>query len=193
VRGTDFATIPARVPYLQPESELVAAWRDRLPAGAVRIGVHWQGNKEYGADHRRSFELALFAPLTTIPGVQLISLQKGAGLEQLECLPAGATVHTLGEDFDAGADAFVDTAAVMQELDLIVSSDSAVVHLAGALGRPVWILLAHLPDWRWLLDREDSPWYPTARLFRQPKPGDWQSVFRRVADEVAVLAQATRL
>jgi tetratricopeptide (TPR) repeat protein len=188
VRGADLATIPAEVPYLHAEDERVARWRNRLPAGHIRIGIHWQGNKEYGADHRRSFALAHFAPLAGIPGVELISLQKGGGAEQLAALPSGMTVHTLGEDFDAGPDAFIDTAAAMQELDLIVSSDSAVVHLAGALGRPVWILLPHTPDWRWRLEGEDSPWYPTARLFRQKGSGDWESVFERVADEVAAMA-----
>lgn len=190
LRGTNLETIPSAVPYLRPEEERVAAWRDRIPTGLVRIGIHWQGNKEYGKDHRRSPPLAFFAPLATIPGVKLISLQKGDGLEQLSSLPAGMTVHMPGDDFDSGPDAFVDTAAIMQQLDLVVSSDSAVVHLAGALGRPVWIVLPHLPDWRWMLGREDSPWYPTARLFRQPISGDWGSVFKRVADEVRALVQA---
>jgi hypothetical protein len=189
VRGTDLSTVPSEVPYLLSESKRVAQWRDRLPA-AFRIGIHWQGNREYGADHRRSFALAHFGPLAAIPGVQLISLQKGDGLQQLASLPSGMKIYTLGDDFDSGPDAFIDTAAVMQELDLVVSSDSAIVHLAGALGRPVWILLSHLPDWRWLLERDDSPWYPTARLFRQEKSGDWEGVFRRVADEVAALARA---
>jgi tetratricopeptide (TPR) repeat protein len=192
VRGTDLSTIPSDAPYLHPEAERVAHWRGRLPAGLIRIGIHWQGNKEYGSDHRRSFPLAEFAPIAAIPGVALISLQKGEGLAQLASLPPGMKVHTLGDDFDSGADAFVDTAAVMQELDLIVSSDSAIVHLAGALARPLWVMLPHLPDWRWLLDREDSPWYPTARLFRQMKSGDWSDVFRRAADEVAALAAAKR-
>jgi tetratricopeptide (TPR) repeat protein len=185
VLGTNAATIPHEVPYLRAESEHTARWRARLPAGDFRIGIHWQGNREYGADHRRSFALGYFAMLAGIPGVELISLQKGDGLEQLSGLPSDMIVHTLGDDFDSGPDAFIDTAAVMQELDLVVSSDSAIVHLAGALGRPVWILLAHLPDWRWFLEREDSPWYPTARLFRQKTSGDWGDVFRRVAEEVS--------
>jgi tetratricopeptide (TPR) repeat protein len=190
LRGTDVPTIPADVPYLHPESERVARWRDRLPPGPFRIGIHWQGNKEYGSDHRRSFSLAQFAPLAAIPGVELISLQKGDGLDQLASMPSGMKVHTLGDNFDSGSDAFVDTAAVMQELDLVVSSDSAIVHLAGALGRPVWVMLPHLPDWRWLLERSDSPWYPSARLYRQRTSGDWEEVFRRAADDVAALARA---
>jgi tetratricopeptide (TPR) repeat protein len=191
VVGTDIPTIPSDVPYLRPEAERGARWRERLPQG-FRVGIHWQGNRDYGADHRRSFPVALFAPLAGIAGVQLVSLQKGEGLEQLRALPAGMLVHTLGDDFDAGADAFVDTAAVMQELDLVVSSDSAVAHLAGALARPVWVLLPHTSDWRWLLDRTDSPWYPTARLFRQPHPGEWEPVFRLVAEEVAALVRRKR-
>ena len=97
------------------------------------------------------------------------------------------TVATLGDEFDSGPDAFIDTAAVMMNLDLVVTSDTSIAHLAGALGRPVWIALRHVPDWRWMLDREDSPWYPTARLFRQRRPGDWDDVAERMATELARL------
>jgi hypothetical protein len=109
--------------------------------------------------------------------VRLISLQKNDGIEQLRALPDGMKVETLGEEFDAGADAFLDTAAVMANLDLVVSSDTAVAHLAGALGRPVWLALKKVPEWRWGLERAGSPWYPTMRLFRQRRRGDWSSVF----------------
>jgi len=189
VRGTSLATIPGEAPYLRPEADRIAAWRAGLPQDGLRIGIHWQGNKEYGGDRRRSLALAQFAPLAAIAGVRLISLQKGVGLEPFDSLPPGMTVETLGEEFDGGPDAFLDTAAVMQTLDLVVSSDSAVVHLAGALGRPVWVALPYVPDWRWLLGREDSPWYPTARLFRQPRSGDWESVFRKIAEEAAMLGR----
>ena len=114
-------------------------------------------------------------------GVRLISIQKMDGCADGESLP-GLTM--LGEDFDAGADAFIDTAAVMQNLDLIITCDTSVAHLAGALGRPVFVLLKQVPDWRWLLDREDSPWYPTMRLFRQKERGDWDEVLERVAQAV---------
>ena len=193
VRGTSLATIPGEAPYLLPEADRVAVWRDRLPQDGLRVGIHWQGNKEYGGDRRRSLALAQFAPLAAIAGVRLISLQKGEGLEQIDNLPPGMKVETFGEEFDAGPDAFLDTAAVMQMLDLVVSSDSAVVHLAGALGRPVWVLLPHVPDWRWLLGREDSPWYPTARLFRQPRSGDWESVFLKIAEKAAMLGRTKPL
>jgi ADP-heptose:LPS heptosyltransferase len=107
----------------------------------------------------------------------LISLQKNDGVEQLDDLPSGMRVETLGDDFDFDPDAFVDTAAVMECLDLVITSDTAVAHLAGALARPTWVALKYVPDWRWLLDRSDSPWYPTMRLFRQHRAGDWVSVF----------------
>ena len=118
--------------------------------------------------------------------MRLISLQKNHGLDQLEGLPAGTTVETLG-DFDDGRDAFVDTAAVMENLDLVVTSDTSIAHLAGALGRPTWVALKYVPEWRWLLDREDSPWYPTMRLFRQTADGDWQSVFAKMEQDLRAL------
>ena len=121
----------------------------------------------------------MFRPLTTVPGVRLISLQKGEGEDQV---PAAAfTVETL-PGLDAGPDAFLDTAAVMLTLDLVVTSDTSIAHLAGALGRPVWVALRRVPDWRWLLDRRDSPWYPTMRLFRQTTDGDWTSVFAAMTE-----------
>jgi ADP-heptose:LPS heptosyltransferase len=120
-----------------------------------------------------------------LPGVRLISLQKNNGVEQLENLPAGMRVETLGDDFDSGLDAFIDTAAAMECVDLIITADTAIAHLAGALARPTWVALKHVPDWRWLLDRSDSPWYPTMKLFRQPSPGDWPSVFADIEAELA--------
>ena len=130
------------------------------------------------------------APLARVPGVTLISLQQNAGTEQLAELPAGMAVATQGDAFDAGPDGFVDTAAVMASLDLVVTSDTSIAHLAGALGRPVWIALRHVPDWRWMLDRGDSPWYPTARLFRQRRPGDWSEVAERMAAALSVVPGA---
>ena len=144
----------------------------------------WQGKSTADVDFGRSIPLRSFAPLSRIPGLTLISLQKYDGAEQL-ALPPGMTVETLGAEFDAGSDAFVDCAAVMMNLDLVISSDTAAAHLAGALGRPVWIVLKHVPDWRWMMDREDTPWYPTARLFRQARRDDWDEVFERIAGELA--------
>jgi Family of unknown function (DUF6165) len=172
------------VPYLRAEPERASAWRERLQRDGFKIGIAWQGRPGVAIDKGRSLPLRCFAPLARLPGVRLISLQKNHGLDQLEGLPEGMKVETLGADFDAGSDAFLDTAAVMENLDLVITSDTSVAHLAGALARPVWIVLRHMPDWRWLLDREDSPWYPTARLFRQQRAGDWDEVFGRVAAEL---------
>lgn len=170
--GTTASTIPGRVPYLFPKPDHVAGWRDRLgePVGG-RIGIGWQGTTGR-VDRGRSFALQEFAPLATIENVELLSLQKGAGSEQLD-LPRGWPVTPLG----AHLHSFLDTAAVMELVDVVITSDTAIAHLAGALGRPVWVALKHLPEWRWMLGRDDSPWYPTMRLFRQPRPGDWPAVF----------------
>ena len=152
-----------------------------------RIGICWQGNRQAKVDAGRSFPLRLFEPIAAIPDVRLISLQKNDGVEQLSDLPDSMTVETLGEDFDAGNAAFVDTAAVMMSLDLVVTSDTAIAHLAGALGRPVWLALQQIPEWRWQLDRSDSPWYPTMRLFRQKQRGDWIGVFEEISSELQLL------
>ena len=175
--GTVAENVPADIPYLRSESERIQYWKQRIGIEGFKVGIAWQGNIHSPADAGRSFPLTAFAGLAAIPGVRLISLQKNNGSEQLRSLPAGMKVEALGEDFDAGPDAFVDTAAVMECLDLVVTLDSAIAHLAGALGRPAWLALQFVPDWRWQLDRSDSPWYPTMRLFRQKARGDWQSVF----------------
>jgi ADP-heptose:LPS heptosyltransferase len=116
-------------------------------------------------------------------------LQKNEGVEQLNDLPAAMKVETLGDDFDAGDDAFLDTAAVMETLDLVISSDTSIAHLAGALGRPVWVALKWVPDWRWMLDRPDSPWYPTMRLFRQRTRDDWREPFSHIENAVRGLVR----
>jgi hypothetical protein len=135
-------------------------------------------------DRGRSIPLAAFAPLAAVPGVRLIALQARHGTEQLARLPAGMTVETLGGDYDRGPDSFVDPAAVAEAVDLVVSSDTALAHLAGALGRPTWVALRRVPDFRWLLERTDSPWYPTVRLFRQHTEGDWDGVVGQIAEAV---------
>lgn len=191
--GTTLDTVPADVPYLSPEPDLVERHRGRLPppaAGGLRIGINWQGNPKPGVDLGRSFPLSHFVPLARIPGIQLVSLQKNHGVEQLADLPPDVRVTTLGDDFDGGADAFIDTAAVMASLDLIITSDTAMAHLAGALGRPVWVALKHVPEWRFLLHREDSPWYPTMRLFRQDRPDDWSGVFAKIAAALELLVRS---
>jgi hypothetical protein len=173
--------------YLAAEADLIARWRDRIGTQGFKVGLCWQGNPKGRIDEGRSIPLEKYAPLAAIPGVRLISLQRTHGLEQLKTLPARMTVETLG-DFDTGADAFVDTAAIMNGLDLVITSDTAIPHLAGALGIPAWVALKHVPDWRWMLERSDSPWYPSLKLFRQPKPGDWDSVLAAMADAVHGLA-----
>jgi hypothetical protein len=188
VLGTTLATIPEDVPYLRAEPALVEHWRRELNAvagpGELKVGIAWQGSPGHAKDHYRSVPLTRFAPLAALPGVRLVSLQKGAGSEQLAALGGLFPVVDLGERLDASG-AFLDTAALMQGLDLVVTIDSALAHLAGALGAPVWVALSFVADWRWLLDREDSPWYPTMRLFRQRRPGDWDDVFARLAAALA--------
>jgi tetratricopeptide (TPR) repeat protein len=173
---TTLQNIPADVPYLSAQPERVTAWRRRLSGPGFKIGVSWQGSTiKTGVG--RSFPLQALRNLAAIPGVRLISMQQSTGVEQLHSLPDGMQVETLGDDFDAGPDAFVDTAAVMECLDLVISCDTSIAHLAGALGRPTWVMLKRVPDWRWLLDRTDSPWYPTVEVFRQTVDGRWDDVF----------------
>jgi tetratricopeptide (TPR) repeat protein len=182
---TRLHSIPSMVPYLQADSARVARWRERLGTHGRLIGIRWQGGTSR-ADVGRSFPLHHFESLAGIPGVRLISLQRDAGCEQLRSLPAHWHVEDVGNELDPdAANTFLDTAAVMQCLELIITSDTSVAHLAGALGRPTWLVLKHVPDWRWMLDRDDSPWYPTMRLFRQARAGDWESVFARIRTELA--------
>jgi tetratricopeptide (TPR) repeat protein len=189
--GTHAGNIPADVPYLVAREDLVRDWQGRLGDGnEFRVGICWQGSPTYRGDRQRSVALAYFAALADVRGVRLISLQKGAGTEQWVDVRFPVTI--LGADLDEANGAFMDTAAVMKNLDLVISSDTAVAHLAGALGVPVWVALPKLPDWRWLLDREDSPWYPTMRLFRQEKAGEWGPVFRRIAEALRDLIASRR-
>jgi hypothetical protein len=170
-------------PYLSAEPARVAAWRQRLGGNGLRVGVNWASKSASHQAAQRSFSLAALAPFAAVPGVRLASLQKCVGLDQLGELPPELIVEKL-DGLDDGPNAFVDTAAVMMSLDLVISSDTAVAHLAGALGRPVWVALRSAPDWRWGLDRNDTPWYPTMRLFRQSAGSDWEAVFERMADEL---------
>ena len=170
-------SIPAQVPYLAADPQRTARWRQRLRAlPGLRVGIAWQGNlavEKLIWARGRSIPLAALEPLARLPGVSLVSLQKGPGLEQRRDVPFAERLVDWSADLDHGPDAFLDTAAVMADLDLVISTDTSVAHLAGALGRPVWTLLAASPEWRWGLERSDSPWYPTMRLFRQSTDGDW--------------------
>jgi tetratricopeptide (TPR) repeat protein len=191
--GATADSLAARTPSIRPAAELAAAWRTRLASTeGLKVGIAWQGNPQYPDDRFRSIPLEHFAPLTRIEGVTLFSLQKGFGSEQLAELLEPLPVVDLGPELDGAAGAFMDTAAVMVQLDLVITSDTAVAHLAGALGVPVWVALAHVSEWRWLVDRDESPWYPSMRLFRQTATGDWPGVFARMADNLANLAARER-
>ncbi len=182
---TRLDAVPTDTPYLSAEPALVEKWSKRIGSAGLKIGVAWQGNPHPEADRARSMPLAALAPLAAIEGVRLISLQKGFGEEQLRDLPPPMRVETLGPDFDAGPDAFVDTAAAMAHLDLVVTCDTSIAHLAGAMARPVWVALKVDAEWRWMTDRTDSPWYPTMRLFRQSRRGVWSDVFEGMARELS--------
>jgi Tfp pilus assembly protein PilF len=179
---TSLASIPAQVPYLAAETALVEQWHRELgQGGGFRIGIAWQGNPRYVRDRQRSFRLDQLEPLAHVAGVRLFSLQKGFGAEQIAELDGRLAVTDIGSRFTD----FMDTAAVMRGLDLVITLDSSLAHLAGALGIPTWVAIPNAADWRWLTECEDSPWYPTMRLFRQRRWGDWDEVFVRMAGELA--------
>jgi tetratricopeptide (TPR) repeat protein len=196
--GTRLGSIPGRTPYLGADPDRVTRWAERLARGdGFRVGLVWQGNPDPQVDRGRSIPLALLEPLARIPGVRLISLQKGDAAEQIAAVADRMTVESLGDEFDSGPDAFLDSAAVIANLDLVVATDTAVPHLAGALGRPVWLLLKAQPEWRWLSDRVDTPWYPTMRLYRQNRedPIDearWRAPVERLAADLARLVDGDR-
>jgi tetratricopeptide (TPR) repeat protein len=182
---TTLATIPAKVPYLFADPELIVQWRRQLDGnGVLKIGIAWQGNSKYKEDRLQSIPLIHFAPLATLPHVRLFSLQKGPGVDQLPEATKRFPITELGSRLDEAAGAFMDTAAVIKNLDLVVTADTAIAHLAGALDVPVYLALSCCPDFRWLLDREDSPWYSTMRLFRQRQLGNWAEVFERIVAEL---------
>jgi len=177
VFATRLESIPAQVPYIAADPARVAVWRERL-AGfrGLRVGLVWSGNAEATYNYRRSPGLAALAPLLDCPGVAFFGLQMGGGRAELAAAPPRPAFVDLGNQLAS----FSETAAAMMALDLIVTPCTATAHLAGALARPVWILLSRAPDWRWLLDRDTSPWYPTARLFRQTVQGEWSDPVARL-------------
>jgi tetratricopeptide (TPR) repeat protein len=175
--GTSLASVPAEAPYLHAEAARTAAWAQRIGRQGFRIGICCHGNMKINL--KRNLPLAGFAGLAAIPGARLINLMKDPEPEA-----ADFALESFGPDLDAGPDAFLDTAAVMANCDLIVTSDTSIAHLAGALGRPVFLALRHAPDWRWLATGTRSPWYPTMRLFRQTQRGDWTSVFAEIVEAV---------
>jgi Flp pilus assembly protein TadD len=174
---TDTDAVAMTAPYLQADAELKARWRERLALeDGIHIGIAWKGSPGHPQDCHRSIAPEQFAALAAVHGVQLVSLQPGqrapAALHTLEPLPAASDDQPVS---------FEDTAAIVANLDLVVTCDTAAAHLAGALGVPAWIALPLIPDWRWLLERDDSPWYPSARLFRQTRLNEWSEVFTRIA------------
>ncbi len=180
LHGTRPGNVPAPVPYLRADPARVAAWRQRLdglvPAGFKRVGIVWAGRPTHNNDRRRSTTLASFGPIASVPRMALISLQKGPSADQAGRYFGRAPLVNIGAEIGD----YDDTMALLSSLDQVITVDTSVGHLSAALGRPTWIMLAHAPDWRWLMDREDTPWYPTVRLFRQKMAGDWAEVMRRV-------------
>jgi hypothetical protein len=179
---TTLDTIPNCVPYVFADPTLIAEWHEKLAdVRGYRVGINWHGRVGQLESRKRDVPLSCFARLAELPGVRLISLQKGNRAEL-----AGQARSAIVEfrDIDEAHGAFMDTAAIMMNLDLVITSDTSVAHLAGALGVPVWVALPFVPDWRWLLDRSDSPWYPTMRLFRQKSLGDWAGVFEDIRKEL---------
>ena len=185
--GTRLETVPAEVPYISVPADMEPppfAPAYATQDGALRVGIVWAGSPAHSNDRNRSCPLEPFARLRDIAGVTLFSLQVGPQAAALGALPPGPAIADLGKTFTD----FAATAMAVSRLDLVVTVDTAMAHLVGAMGRPVWVLLPYAPDWRWLLDRDDSPWYPTMRLFRQPRPRDWDEVFARVSAELEGLA-----
>jgi hypothetical protein len=182
ILGIDEANLPGPIPYIPIPAHRRAAWAERLGSSeGLRVGLVWAGNPGFPDDRNRSCALSQLAPLAQVPGVTFYALQKGEPARQAQNPPAEMRLI----DFSADLRDFTDTAAAIQNLDLVISTCTSVPHLAGALGAPVWLALQFAADWRWMLDREESPWYPSMRLFRQPRPGDWASVFTRMAEALA--------
>jgi ADP-heptose:LPS heptosyltransferase len=181
--GTTLESIPSDVPYLSAKADQVENWRNQLgPHARLRIGLVWAGRRHEPVNHTRDVGLEVLDSLTRLD-VEIISLQKEIPDHDRRVLESMPKITSLGEKLSD----FADTAALIENLDLVIAVDSAVAHLAGALGKPVWIMLRHSGEWRWLLERSDSPWYPTARLFRQEDPGDWAGVVSNITQQLQAL------
>lgn len=177
---TKIDNIPAQIPYLSAEASKILFWHDKIKTETFKIGIVWAGNPIHGNDRNRSCALKDFIQLAKIKNVTLFSLQKGPGIEQMKSWPGDMELIDLGQEFED----FTDTAAAIENMDLTISVDTSVIHLAGAMGKTAWALIPCEPDWRWMLNRQDTPWYPTIRLFRQKQYGSWEELFHRVADRV---------
>jgi hypothetical protein len=182
--GTRLENIPNDGPYITAEADRLALWKERLaervPAGLKRIGIAWAGRPTHNNDYNRSVALTTFAPFASVPGIAFVSLQKGDGTAQIPNWPGPAPLI----DFGAQLDTFDDTMAIIAQLDLLVTVDTAIGHFAGALGTPAWIMLPYAPDWRWLMHRADTPWYDSLRLFRPPAIRRWDAIVEQVTREL---------
>ena len=179
----ELKTIPLPEGYLAVSEEVAEAARQQYPGSGMRIGLAWAGNPNHKADAQRSMPLVAFLPLAEMPGITLFSLQKGMAVQQIAPLRGNLPIL----DAASSHSSMAETAALLATLDVVISIDTSIAHLAGAMGKPVWVLLAHLADWRWMERREDSPWYQSAKLIRQPSPGDWESVIQKVIKDLSVL------
>jgi len=182
--GTTVETIPSQIPYIYADSSKAEYWREKLSGPGLKVGIVWAGSAEHGNDRYRSCSLKNFSPLGEIDGVRLYGLQKGPAARQMDEFTETIPVTNISENFND----FTDTAAAIDNLDLVISVDTSVLHLSGAIGKPTWALIPYAPEWRWMLNRQDSPWYPTMRLFRQSNWNDWDSVFRSVTEELKMMA-----
>jgi tetratricopeptide (TPR) repeat protein len=190
--GVSLSSIPVPIPYIFANPELVTFWRDKLRGfSGFKVGIGWRGREGIGPWGLRDIPLDTFSPLAGIPGVRFVNLQHKPSPVDKAIAHSVLQVVDLGDDIDQARGGFMDTAAIMMNLDLVICSDTSLAHLAGALGVPVWLALPHIPDWRWLLDRSDSPWYPTMRLFRQKSPGDWAGVFAEIENALVDYLQGT--
>ena len=181
--GTTLSSIPARIPYIHADLEKVEHWRKNIFGDKIKVGLVWEGKT---TDAKRSCPIESFGGLAEIQGVQWYGLQKGRAADRVADLPGEMGLVNFGEAFED----FSDTAGAIENLDLVITIDTAVAHLAGGMGKPVWVLLKFSPDWRWLMTREDSPWYPTMRLFRQPRPGDWGGVMQNMLEALEVFVKS---
>ena len=185
--GTEVDKIPASKSYLKADAIKISEWSEKLKSDNFKIGICWQGSK---ISINRSFPLSLFKKISMIPGIELISLHKGDGENQLANIDFA--VKQLGPNFDNNENAFIDTSAVMMNCDLIITSDTVISHLAGALGCPVWLVLNKMPYWPWMLKRQDSPWYPSMRLYRQNEINNWNSVFDKIKYDLEIILNEQR-
>jgi hypothetical protein len=192
VFGTTIETVPWPGAYLGAEPELIAEKRARFTGVSgvrrLRVGLAWAGNPRYKADRLRSVQLPTLLPLLRNSSIAWVSLQKGSAAEQIAALPEDVELADgSSRDHD-----LAETAALISQLDMVMTTDTSIAHLAGAMGKPTWILLPHLGDWRWMQRIETTPWYPTARLFRQSSPGDWDGLVQRVAGELKKVPRLER-